>query len=299
MFVSPSSSALSIATVMAGAAPATPASFVGVPNYNQINFAWDEPANTDEYDLERSAAGAGSWSVVANFAAPATTYDLTVTAVNTQYDYRLIAKNASGSSTPSSTVTRWTPKIYDAFDGADNTELTSHTADIGVAWTRLDLTATTGRVELDGAGRAVYEDYETGGAKIYYQTGLADGVTRVLIRKIDTVDVGSWGIAFRVQNASNFLFCVVNLGTNQLQLWRRVSGGYTNVANLSVALTHSENYDVLLSRVGTAIEASVNGGTVLSTTITHHATQVGVGIVNSTSDINMAWLQIVDTQEAG
>ena len=69
--------------------------------YNQINLSWTD-ASTDEssFRIERSLDGT-SWSTVATVSENVTSYNNTGLSASTTYQYRVVAYNAIGDSTPS------------------------------------------------------------------------------------------------------------------------------------------------------------------------------------------------------
>lgn len=79
-----------------------------VAAYNQINLSWTD-ASTDEssFRIERSLDGS-SWSTVATVSENVTSYSNTGLSASTTYQYRVIAYNAIGDSTPSTKKTATT-----------------------------------------------------------------------------------------------------------------------------------------------------------------------------------------------
>jgi FtsP/CotA-like multicopper oxidase with cupredoxin domain len=74
-----------------------------------VNFAtlagFGDPKGEIGFRVERSPAGANTFTPLATVLANATTYSDTTVASGTSYDYRVVAYNAAGDSLPSSTVT--------------------------------------------------------------------------------------------------------------------------------------------------------------------------------------------------
>lgn len=292
----------SVGYVASGAVPDAPTNFAGTTDYNIVHFTWTAPSGTvTEYYLQRSAAGAGVWSTIQTITAPATSYDLTVTAQDTQYDYRLLAHNTYGDSSASGTVTKYTPYVYDTFTGAAATLLSAHTANIGAAWTKYDITAGTLVWQLDGSGTA-YTVVGTGGAKSYVQTSLADGTVRAVMRKIDTTDGGFMGVAFRQQDASNLLLVVLDLASDTMTIRRRIAGVNTTMATASgLGLTYGVDYDlkVIFSGSGSNnMTATLDGANAITASYASLATQTRCGVLNFSSTANLACKHIVITREA-
>jgi hypothetical protein len=85
-----------------GNPPTTPTGLTAVVNGSQADLSWNAVAGATSYLVERSTAPCASYTQLAEVTA--TSYsDLTVVA-GTQYCYRVAAKNAEGTSPPSSPV---------------------------------------------------------------------------------------------------------------------------------------------------------------------------------------------------
>ena len=90
----------------AAAVPSAPTNPAAVAlTSTSIRITWDDVADETGYRVERSPDGLGSWADVSgNLAAGTVSYDDTGLTASTQYFYRVIAFNAVGDSSPSSTV---------------------------------------------------------------------------------------------------------------------------------------------------------------------------------------------------
>lgn len=142
----------SFGTAFAAAQQATSFTAVAV-DFETVNLSWSESFNSETgFRVERSLAGANTWSVVGTAAANATSFQDTSADGSTNYDYRVSAVNESGASTPSAIAQVTTPAqppsqlvtVAD-YDFEDNQ------APAG-ATTFGDPTYTNGKLVLDGAG---------------------------------------------------------------------------------------------------------------------------------------------------
>ena len=105
--VDPGTAVTGTATPMADAAPMTPPSvplnLVATRGYKQITLTWDAPADDGGspitgYDIEVYADGA--WGAETSVPASVTSYTDTRLDDGTTYDYRVLAKNATGKGDP-------------------------------------------------------------------------------------------------------------------------------------------------------------------------------------------------------
>ena len=96
-------------TVAPVSAPSSPLSLTAVPAASgQVQLAWSPPASSGgtvvtDYVIER-ADGASGWVTVRDAVSPTTSATVTGLVNGTRYSFRVTAKNAIGSSTPSAAV---------------------------------------------------------------------------------------------------------------------------------------------------------------------------------------------------
>jgi len=92
------------------AIPATPSglSVTGVTP-NSVSLAWSDGADETGYRVERSAAGASTWTSIGSTAENATTVTDTSALPATAYFYRAVAFNTAGTSAASSAIVATTP----------------------------------------------------------------------------------------------------------------------------------------------------------------------------------------------
>lgn len=168
---------LALAPAAAGSPPAAPTGLSATPaSATQINLAWTDNA-TDEtaYTVERSAAGAGSWSVLtSSLAAGTTSYNDTTASANTAYDYRVQATNGSGSS---SYATASGARTYPgAPTGLGATAAGS--TQINLSWTAPSGGATSYKIERSPTGSGSWTEIATGvTGTTYSSTGLTASTT--------------------------------------------------------------------------------------------------------------------------
>lgn len=79
-------------------------------NFKTIDLSWTESFSSETgFQIERSIAGANTWTVVGTATANATSFQDITAESDTSYDYRVLAVNESGTSAPSATVEITTP----------------------------------------------------------------------------------------------------------------------------------------------------------------------------------------------
>lgn len=144
-----------------GGPPAAPTGLGATPvSATRVDLSWvDVATNEAGYTVERSLAGAGSWSVLSSgLAAGATSYSDTAAAANTAYDYRVKATNASGSS---SYATATSARTYPGAPTSPGATATSSSA-ITVSWTAPSGGATSYKVERSPNGTSGWAQIASG-----------------------------------------------------------------------------------------------------------------------------------------
>jgi hypothetical protein len=113
---------------------------------NEVDLSWSDNFNTEaNFIVQRSLAGAGSWTTVATLPADTTYYADLYTGLQAQtaYNYRVIARNAAGDSNPSNVASATTlaatalqAKLLIKFDGSlDGATYTPAAGEIDVTGT--------------------------------------------------------------------------------------------------------------------------------------------------------------------
>lgn len=146
-------------------------------------------------------------------------------------------------------------------------------------------------------GSRTWAEYGAGGARVLTNavTGPATG-TSITIPWVNTAgadmkvsarlstapataSVARGGIAFRVQDASNYLYLSMRTsGTNaDIALFKTVAGTSTQVVGSSSSSTTSANALFEISAVGTSVKVTRNGTSIINTTVTELATATGAG----------------------
>ncbi|MDO8544397.1 MAG: fibronectin type III domain-containing protein [Opitutaceae bacterium] len=100
--------AIAIRQVAAPPPPAPTGLTATAVSSSQIDLTWTDVADETSYKIERSPAGAGSWTQVGTNAANDVTFSDTGLPANTAFDYRVKASNANGDSGPSNVATATT-----------------------------------------------------------------------------------------------------------------------------------------------------------------------------------------------
>ncbi len=108
---SPSGASAPSAVVAVVTPPAAPGGLSAtVAGANRVDLAWTDASSTETgFRVERSDAGAGAWAPVATPGAGATSASDLGAAADRALEYRVVAINAAGSSTPSNVVAVTTP----------------------------------------------------------------------------------------------------------------------------------------------------------------------------------------------
>ena len=160
-----------------GSPPAAPSGLTATPaSATQVNLSWTDNASDETaFTVERSPAGAGTWSVLSSgVAANATSYSDTTASANTNYDYRVKATNGAGSS---SYATATNARTYSGAPTSPGASATSSSA-ITVSWTAPSGGATSYKVERSTTGTGGWSQIASGVTSTSYgDTGLAAGTT--------------------------------------------------------------------------------------------------------------------------
>jgi fibronectin type 3 domain-containing protein len=124
------------AATQAPTIPAAPSALTATAiSSGQVNLAWtDNSSNETGFIIERRI-GSGSWSVLTNAAAGATTYSDTTVAASTQYSYRVSATNGAGTSSPTNIATTTTMVVTIPFAPSGLALTVQSASSILLTWT--------------------------------------------------------------------------------------------------------------------------------------------------------------------
>lgn len=122
----------------------------------------------------------------------------------------------------------------------------------------------------------------------YVSAGSGDNVATVATRYGQqgyvrcgvTTNAGDGGIVCRATDANNFiLFQLARVATvGKVQIYRRLSGTYTLLAEANYTFTNTTQYLLELAFSGTSLTGKVNGATVLTTTDSNFQTVKRCGL---------------------
>ena len=156
------------------APPAAPTSVTAsVVSSTEISVGWAASSGATGYRVERSANGGASWSVVGTTAT--TSFNDTALTPETTYQYRIIATNAGGDSTPSTIASATTPPGAPGVPSGVAATAVSSTQ-IDVSWTASG-GATGYRVERTADGGASWAVAGTTAATTLSDVGLTPATT--------------------------------------------------------------------------------------------------------------------------
>jgi hypothetical protein len=169
--------------------------------------------------------------------------------------------------------------INDTFNRADSTTTLGTTSDGTATWSAL---RGTWGINTNQAYSSVPVPSSENVAVL--DLGSADGTIQVTLAAINAS-----GIAFRVQDANNFLICRPAGGPGQLYtVYKYIAGSYTVVASgLGVAAANGDVLKVVMS--GTTVTAYQNGTQIYTGTITNFSTQTQHGLNMGTNSTATRW----------
>lgn len=103
------------------APPATPTGLtVTTASGSELDLAWTDVADEDQYEIERSASASGPWAYVDGTAADVTTWTNVGLGPAETWHYRVIASNAGGSSAPSASASGTTDSLVYAWPDGES-----------------------------------------------------------------------------------------------------------------------------------------------------------------------------------
>lgn len=287
--------------------PGAPTGLAGTAADTQIVNTWTAPASNGgapitDYVLQvRTAAvggtPAGAWGTVTDGVSPSTGATVTGLTQGTAYEERVAAVNSAGQGPFSATLSKSTtgtvppaPGTATAWsdsgagtEGSTPTTTTTggktwQTLGTGVTWKR------TGNLLGPASG---------GMGVLVVDSGSPDGR---LTARIGAVGERTGGLAFRVQDGSNFLIASLRSSTTTtyLRLTRVVNGVGTAI---SASGPTSQNDDVLeVDMNGTSLTFFLNGANLLTITESTYSTQTKHGLYgNFQSAPSVRWADVTYT----
>jgi len=124
--------------VLATTPPAAPRNFGGFLNGTSAYLSWSTPVTNGGsaitgYEVSQSIDSGASWSVVSTVVAPTRSARVDNLVGGTTYLFRVVARNAAGASTPSSTVSLQ-PRITGTPNPPSNVVATVNATTVTVSW---------------------------------------------------------------------------------------------------------------------------------------------------------------------
>lgn len=143
--------------------------------------------------------------------------------------------------------------VIDSFNRADNASSLG-TADSGHVWTAIN--GTWGIASNQGRCVSTTTD-----PVAVVETGASDVTVEFTLAAID-----DGGVAFRVADNNNYLEAQLNAGPSRVQVWRKQSGSFTQLASVALGTAPANGDVIKVVLIGSSIEVFRNGVSVLSTT---------------------------------
>lgn len=191
-----------------------PTDLVAVANGpKQIDLTWTDNSNNESgFKIERSLAGTGSWMLVDTTAADATSYADTGVDCETGYDYRVIATNPGGDSSPSNIASATTDTCLPVPEQPVGISPTGFITTPTPAYSWYEVAdATQYQLQVNDTGGVVLDETYDGSTvcsggvcSVTPATSLADGGYDWQIRASNASETGPWSdsLAFFVDTAA-------------------------------------------------------------------------------------------------
>lgn len=135
---SSSPSNVATATILAVTAPSSPRNFYGFLSGTSAYLSWSTPSSSGGsvitgYEVSQSVDSGATWSLAASVVAPTRSARLDNLVGGTTYLFRVVARNAVGTSTPSATVTLQ-PRVAGTPNPPSNLTATVNATTVNVTW---------------------------------------------------------------------------------------------------------------------------------------------------------------------
>lgn len=154
------------------------------------------------------------------------------------------------------------PFVFDSFTGTDGTNLSSHTGEIGAAWSYGSPSANT--IQLTGSGRV------RGNTHFQVSVILASGVpaspnytVRATFHYFSSVASYEMGLVARYNGAGGYYYADYDTNANR---WLLVSNGVVLIGTVDQTLNAGQDYLVELVCAGTTISLKVDGAVIITGT---------------------------------
>lgn len=144
-------------------------------------------------------------------------------------------------------------RVFDSFTDSDGTNLASHIGDMNATW-----------VEHSSYVAGDYQIYNNRarpntGPTAYYISASPDSADYIVSAELTVVsDTGDVGIVGRVDTGADTMY-LFRYYSGNWELYKGVAGTYTLLGSYAQALAVNQTYFIILSMVGTAIRAYVDG----------------------------------------
>lgn len=258
-------------------------------------LTWDAVSGADGYKVERTLTGAGSWSEIDDVAT--TTATDTYTASDTGYDYRVRAYIGAVNGAYSSTVTAYSPAVWDKFNRTAT--LDGSSAVIGGTWAR-------GITHIVGSPAAITTFTTSGGQARNSSTanvdnsgridsGLAD-VTVQSTMMYGNATISGYAMAVSIRNDASTDNGWAGLITgSSMFIFKDTGGTLSNITSHAFTAGALDNKTLTLTMTGngTSIEFNVTDGGAIDQTISTTSsdfltnTYVGLSLRNRTNTTAM------------
>jgi lysophospholipase L1-like esterase len=241
------------------AVPARPTGLILIGGDNTVKVFWNMVDDATGYDVQSSTDGV-TWSTISAAQTPNSYNDTAAPAsaspITGLINYRVRAKNGTGSSSWTSSLTASPYILFDATNGLNGTLAPTHTPNIQLG--NPYNTPSDGTVQITNNKFVPGTSASSGVILLTMETGQKDVVMTGLIQIGDS-------ICLRVINAANRW--LVGVSSNRFSLFEIKAGVATEKDFKVVATSTGVDYAVAVTVIGKSISASLNGANDLSATI--------------------------------
>ncbi len=241
-------------------------------NAHSVPISWTALAGASSYQIEYQEPGSTVWTIagtttgtsfVLGALAPATTYSVSIVAINTSGEAGFRSAVVTGNTLSAINI------VTDSFT---RTASTLGNADTGQAWTALTGSfLTTGSQAYHGS---------TTNALAVLNSGVADGIVKVTFSVIASLE----RLAFRGDGTKdNYWFIQQRSSANAYQLYKTTAGTYAQVGS-NTQIVPMDNDIVEVSMTGSQIAVRVNGALVFRVEDTFQQAGTYIGLGGSTTN---------------